>query len=71
MNIGDRVRIVPYHTWRNAFGVIVWRNAYGECWVKLIQPTRRPSYRESWGTLIPQRMLNSLIFSDVTVVRVP
>ena len=43
MKIGDRVRIVPYHTWRNAFGVIV-AVATGDAWVKLVQPTRRPSY---------------------------
>ena len=49
MKIGDRVRIVPYHTWRNAFGVIVWCNAFGECWVKLVQPTRRPSYTDWTG----------------------
>lgn len=45
MNIGDRVRIVPDHIWRNAFGVIV-AVATGEAWVKLVQPTRRPSYTD-------------------------
>ena len=53
MNIGDRVRIMPYHTWRNAFGVIVWRNAYGGYKVKLVQPTRRPSYVNWTGYEIP------------------
>ena len=43
MKIGDRVRIVPDHTWRNAFGVIV-EIASGVASVRLIQPTRRPSY---------------------------
>ena len=47
MNIGDRVRIVPYHTWRNAFGVIVEvGNGEAWAWVKLVQPTRRPSYTD-------------------------
>lgn len=48
MNIGDRVRLVPYHTWRNAFGVIVAVGT-GEAWVKLVQPTRRPSYTDWTG----------------------
>lgn len=43
MNIGDRVRINSQSVWRNAFGVIVEINS-GVASVRLIQPTRRPSY---------------------------
>ena len=70
MKIGDRVRIVPYHTWRNAFGVIVWRNDFGQYWVKLIQPTRRPSYTNKNGRVIYPSAL-SIILLDIMVVRVP
>ena len=52
MNIGDRVRIVPDHVWRNAFGVIVAVGTGVAC-VKLVQPTRRPSYVNWTGYEIP------------------
>lgn len=48
MKIGDRVRVVPYHSWRNAFGVIVNVDR-GETSIRVIQPTRRPSYTDWTG----------------------
>ena len=48
MKIGDRARIVPDHAWRNAFGVIVNVDR-GEASIRVIQPTRRPSYVDWTG----------------------
>lgn len=79
IKVGDRVRINSRSVWRNAFAVVTQVDQYsdgqgGYYWdyrVRLIQPTRRPSYSERWGTLVPQRTLNLLFFPDVTLVRVP
>ena len=69
MKIGDRVRINSRSAWRNAFGVIV-EVATGVVGVRLIQPTRRPSYTNKNGRVIYLSALN-IILLDIMVVRVP
>ena len=80
IKVGDRVRINTQSVWRNAFAVVTKVYQYsngqgGYFWayeVRLIQPTRRPSYSDGeWGILIPQRTLDLLTFPDVMLVRVP
>ena len=78
IKVGDRVRINNYHSWRNAFAVINRVYQYsdghgGYYWdykVKLVQPTRRPSYTNKNGRVIYPSAL-SIILLDIMVVRVP
>lgn len=81
IKVGDRVRINTQSVWRNAFAVVTGVSQFsdgqgGYYWdykVKLVQPTRRPSYigDSVTGALVPQRTLDLLIFLDIMVVRVP
>ena len=80
IKVGDRVRINTQSVWRNAFAVVTKVYQYsdgqgGYYWdykVRLVQPTRRPSYigDSVTGALVSQRTLNSLLFLDIMIVRV-